>query len=100
MWRIFTPAKLAHFHSAVDNGDTIKVLVNNKEVKVRLWGIDCPEKKQAFGTEAKKATSELCFNKVVKVTVTGKDRDKRSIGIVELPNGNILNQELVRQGMA
>jgi len=37
----------------VSDGDTIKVMCDGRAVKVRLHGIDCPEKKQAFGTKAK-----------------------------------------------
>jgi len=39
---------------AVSDGDTIKVMHEGRAVKVRLHGIDCPEKKQPFGTKAKK----------------------------------------------
>jgi endonuclease YncB( thermonuclease family) len=41
----------------VIDGDTIEVLHNGKAQRVRLQGIDCPEKGQAFGTRAKQATS-------------------------------------------
>lgn len=85
---------------AVTDGDTIKVLVNKKEVKVRLYGIDTPEKKQAFGTQAKKYTSNKCFGKVVTVKEQGKDRYKRTLGYVILPGKKNLNELLVRDGMA
>jgi len=39
---------------AVSDGDTIKVMHEGRAVKVRLHGIDCPKKKQPFGTKAKK----------------------------------------------
>lgn len=38
---------------AITDGDTIKVLKDDVPIRVRLWGIDAPEKKQAFGTRAK-----------------------------------------------
>ena len=41
------------------DGDTIRVMHGTTPEKVRLYDIDCPEKKQAFGTQAKKATSAL-----------------------------------------
>lgn len=44
---------------AVSDGDTITVLVEKTQIKVRLDGIDCPESKQAFGQKAKEATSHL-----------------------------------------
>ncbi len=54
----------------VTDGDTIKVLHNGKAEKIRLHGIDCPEKAQPFGTKAKQFTSEMVFGKDVTVQVT------------------------------
>jgi endonuclease YncB( thermonuclease family) len=42
----------------ITDGDSIKVMHNGKAERIRLSGIDCPEKKQPFGTRAKKFTSE------------------------------------------
>jgi len=83
----------------VIDGDTIKVLHNGREEKVRLLGIDCPEKRQAFGNRAKQAASEFAFRKSVTVMSHGRDRYKRTIGEVILLDGKNLNQELVREGM-
>jgi len=38
------------------DGDTIDVLHNNRAERIRLNGIDCPEKGQAYGKKAKQAT--------------------------------------------
>lgn len=84
----------------VSDGDTITVLVNRAPVKVRLYGIDCPESHQAYGTQAKKATSALAFGKVVCVEAIDHDRYGRTVGVVTLPGKVNLNQELVKQGMA
>ena len=46
---------------SVLDGDTIEVLHNTQPERVRLSGIDCPEKGQAFGNRAKQAASELVF---------------------------------------
>jgi endonuclease YncB( thermonuclease family) len=48
---------------SVLDGDTIEVLHNNRAERLRLNGIDCPEKGQAHGKRAKQATSELVFEK-------------------------------------
>lgn len=86
---------------AVADGDTFTMLTEgNKQVKIRLHGIDCPEKRQDFGTAAKTYTSTQVFNKVVSARVLKKDQYKRFIAIVILPNGKILNEELLRAGMA
>jgi micrococcal nuclease len=52
----------------VTDGDTVKLLTADfTEIKVRLEGIDCPEKNQAFGQKAKQFTSDLCFGKQVEL---------------------------------
>lgn len=83
----------------VADGDTIRVLVDRREVKVRLFGIDCPESNQAFGTQAKKFTSGLAFGRDVQVISRGEDRYGRVLGYVLLPDGTNLNEEIVRHGM-
>ena len=45
------------------DGDTIEVLHNNHPERIRLNGIDCPEKGQAYGNRAKQAASALVFGK-------------------------------------
>lgn len=51
----------------VSDGDTISVMRGGRAVEVRLHGIDCPEEKQAFGTKAKKFTSDLAFGREITV---------------------------------
>jgi len=84
----------------VTDGDTITVLQDKTPVKVRLYGIDCPEKRQAFGTRAKQFTSDLVFGKVVDVwSYPGYvDRYGRTVGIVRLADETVVNQEIVRVG--
>jgi endonuclease YncB( thermonuclease family) len=82
------------------DGDTIEVLRNHRAVRVRLNGIDCPEKQQAYGTKAAQRTAELSFGKSVTVETFGRDKYGRTIGDVFLPDGRMLNEELVREGFA
>ncbi len=84
----------------VSDGDTITVLHNGKGERIRLHGIDCPEKRQAFGNRAKQFTSTLVFGKGVTVQVMDRDRYGRTVGVVLLPDGRSLNHELVRAGLA
>ncbi len=82
------------------DGDTIEVMRNGKPDRIRLYGIDCPEKRQAFGNRAKKFTANFVGAKNVTVTVKGKDRYARTIGEIVLPDGRVLNHELVRAELA
>lgn len=82
----------------VIDGDTIEVLSQKTPVRIRLHGIDCPEKGQAFGKRAKQAASALAFGKEVTIQEHGKGKYGRTIADVILPDGVNLNQELVKQG--
>lgn len=84
----------------VIDGDTIDVMHEGKAERVRLYGVDTPEKNQAFGTKAKQFTSDQVFGKDVRVVVKDTDRYGRTIGDVFLPNGKRLSNELVSAGMA
>src|SRR2546426_12742367 len=86
----------------VSDGDTIKVLHNGKAEKIRLHGIDCPEKGQPFGTKAKQFSSAMIFGKEKTVKDDGLDnkRFKRTLGEIVLPDGRERNEELIRAGPA
>jgi endonuclease YncB( thermonuclease family) len=63
---------------AVSDGDTITVLDRtHRQIKIRLSGIDAPEKKQAFGQRSKQNLSGLVFNKEVRVEWHKRDKYKR-----------------------
>ena len=83
---------------SVLDGDSIEVLPNQHPERIRLSGIDCPEKGQAYGKRAKQAASELAFDKEVTIQTHGHNKYKRTIGDLILPDGINLNQGLVRQG--
>lgn len=84
----------------VTDGDTIVVLTDeNKQIKIRLEGIDCPETKQDFGTKAKQVTVDLCFQKTVRVEQSGTDHYGRMLAFVFV-NDVCINNELLKQGMA
>lgn len=85
----------------ISDGDTITVLLPGKQpLKVRLYGIDCPEHNQAYGSRAKQFTSALAFKQYVALKVMDKDQYGRTVAIVILPDERILNHEIVRAGLA
>ena len=59
----------------IKDGDTYVVLIDGKEQVIRLEHIDCPEKKQPFGTKAKQFASDLCFGQFVQVNHKNKFLD-------------------------
>lgn len=84
----------------VTDGDTITILDATKtQYKIRLAGIDAPEKKQAFGNISKKSLSDLVFDKVVSIQYNKEDRYGRIVGKV-LIDGVDANLEQVKLGMA
>lgn len=83
----------------VHDGDTITVLVEQVQFRIRLSEIDAPESKQAFGNRSKQSLSGLCFGKHAKVISSGKDRYGRVLGRVDCA-GVEANVEQVRRGMA
>lgn len=85
----------------VADGDTFTMIdESGQKVKVRFYGIDCPESDQPFGAEAGEFTSSLVLNQIVSVEVTGIGNYGRSIGIITLADGTNLNQALLAEGLA
>jgi micrococcal nuclease len=84
---------------SVSDGDTIKVLKDGQQVKIRLAAIDCPEKKQPYGQKAKQFTADMVAGKVVKIWEIDTDRYGRIVGFVFIGDKN-LNKELLRAGLA
>ena len=82
------------------DGDTFDMLTpENKTVRIRMNGIDCPERKQDYYQVAKDGLGNMIFQKNVELQVTGRDRNKRLIAIVFCNKQNI-NLAMIRQGYA
>ena len=83
----------------VSDGDTITVMHDGIAEKIRLYGIDCPEKRQAFGKRAKKFTSSMVFGRIVEAKPITTDRYGRTIAWIYF-DGACLNEELLKAGLA
>lgn len=70
-----------------------------QQVKVRLAGIDAPERRQAYGERSRQHLAGLCFQQEARITVRTTDRYGRSVADVEC-KGQDAGMELVRAGMA
>jgi endonuclease YncB( thermonuclease family) len=83
----------------IADGDTITVLVDRQQVRVRLSAIDAPERGQDFSQRSRQALADLVFGKQVRIETHGKDRYGRVIGDVFV-GGKLVNEVMVRQGWA
>lgn len=83
----------------ISDGDTITILHNKTQIKVRLFGIDAPEKKQDYGQKSRQFLASLIAGQVVEVEPKGKDRYKRTLGII-LYKGQDINAQMVLNGYA
>jgi len=84
----------------VSDGDTVTVLdTSHTQFKIRLMGIDAPEKKMPFGQKSKEHLSDLVFNKQVTVEYSKRDKYGRTVGKI-LVDGVDANLEQVKAGLA
>jgi endonuclease YncB( thermonuclease family) len=83
----------------VMDGDTVAVLVNYQERKVRLAWIDAPEKAQAYGAVSKASLSNLVFGQNVHVDTINIDRYGRTVGKITV-NGIDVGFNQLQNGMA
>ena len=83
----------------VPDGDTIHMMVNGEKVKIRFFGIDCPERTQSYGLEAKEFLMNHLDMDDVRVEVVDKDRYGRLVGKV-YSKGVYLNELMVSSGNA
>ena len=85
---------------AVADGDTLTLLDRSfVEHKIRLSGIDAPEKKQAFGQRAKAKLSANAYGLQAEADCLKTDRYGRNICVVRV-NGRDVGLEQIRAGMA
>lgn len=85
----------------VVDGDTVYALESGGlEKKLRLFGIDAPERGQPFGAKAKKALISLCQNQNLQLRVHGKDRYGRLLAELILPAGENINTKMLERGLA
>jgi endonuclease YncB( thermonuclease family) len=83
------------------DGDTYDLLISgNQKIRIRMEGIDAPEKGMPFSKVSKSYLGSLCFNKIVRISITGKDSNNRYIGFTYLEDGTELSHEMIKAGLA
>lgn len=84
----------------ITDGDTVHVLDQSKtKHKIRLGGIDAPEKKQAFGQKSKQNLSMLIAGKNIEIEYSKRDRYGRIIGKL-IYQGRDINLLQIKHGYA
>ncbi len=84
----------------VADGDTITILnAENKQTKVRLYGIDAPEKAQDFGNVSREHLASLVAGKNIEVVVIDVDQYGRSVGRIKV-DGKEVAEEMLQSGLA
>lgn len=84
----------------IADGDTITVLDANKtQHKIRLAGIDAPERKQPYGEASRKHLASLIAGKTVSVEWSKRDKYRRIVGVV-VYQGMDVNLEQIKMGYA
>lgn len=101
----FAGVALADLHTAkivgITDGDTVAaVLSSGQSVNVRLEGIDAPEHGQAFASASEKHLSELVLDKAVTLDCSALDPYQRLVCKILLPNGEDVDLDQIKAGMA
>jgi len=83
------------------DGDTYDILIGgNSTIRVRMEGIDAPEKGMPYYKVAKNHLSELCFGKQVILKNISKDNHDRTLAFSYLEDGTELSHEMIKAGLA
>lgn len=83
----------------ITDGDNLTIVAAKEWIRVRLAGVDAPERNQPYGTRASQSLSDLCFWQEVIVTPAGKDEYGRMLARVRCGDVDA-GEEQVRRGMA
>lgn len=83
------------------DGDTYDILLTgNKTVRIRMEGIDAPEKGMPYYRKAKNYLSDLCFGKNVRLEIHTTDDHDRKVAFSYLDDGTELSHEMIKAGLA
>lgn len=83
---------------SIADGDSFTMLVDNVQIRIRLHGIDCPERRQDFSNVAREFLSDYVDDRVVVVEEMDIDRYGRTIGMVTVEGVNV-NEALLEAGL-
>ena len=81
----------------ISDGDTV---VTTEDTRIRLWGIDTPERNQRYGPDATSALTEMLNNQKLYLETKDVDRYGRTVGVIYTADGDEINLEMVCDGHA
>lgn len=85
----------------ITDGDTLIVqTTEGQKIRIRLYGIDCPEGGQPYGREATTFVHSMVIDRQVEIEEVEQDRYRRTVAIVRLPDGVTLQEHLLASGAA
>lgn len=84
----------------VHEGDRVTISHDGQKAMIALQDIDCPDLKQPYGKQAKRATAAYLANREVVVRNLTRDRQGNMAAEIVLPNGRRIAHELVKEGLA
>jgi len=81
----------------ISDGDTV---VTTEDTRIRLWGVDTPERDQRYVSDATSALTAMLNNQQLYLETKDLDRYGRTMGVIYTADGNEVNLELVCDGHA
>lgn len=85
----------------ITDGDTFEMLAaGNKKLRIRIHGIDAPEREQPFYRKSRDFLGSICFHKEVMIKVVEKDRWGRLVAHAFTPDGKSIGYQMVENGFA
>ena len=82
------------------DGDTYDIILDGRQTRIRMFGIDAPERGMDYYKVSKEYLGELCMNQLIHLDIVNTDRYGRIVAKSFLADGRELGAEMIRAGMA